>query len=117
MVLIGCVRREGRNSNCEWPRNGPVAGERELRADLEFAEELAVRYMDEHYGPGDPTVAAQAKNRCLAILLAEIGKEHGVSGQEAFSSFGKRSAMVDLAMACRFFFSTFWRQTLTFAVC
>lgn len=69
-----------------------------LSADLEFAEELAVRYMDAHYGPGDPKAAAQAKNRCMGILLVEIGNEYGITAQEAFKSLGKRSLWADLAM-------------------
>jgi hypothetical protein len=65
---------------------------------LEFAEELATRYMDAHAGPRDKVVAAQAKNHCMGILLAEIGKDHGISAQEAFRSFGHRSNPIDLAM-------------------
>ena len=102
VVLSGCVRREGRNSDCLWPRssepNASVPGQRDLRADLEFAEELAVRYMDAHYGPGSPEAAAQAKNRCMGILLGEIGKEHGITARQAFTSFGRRSAAIDLAI-------------------
>jgi hypothetical protein len=102
LVLSGCVRREGRNSDCRWPRTpdpkASGANQRDLRADLEFAEELAIRYMDAHYGPSNPKAAAQAKNRCMGILLVEIGKEHGITAQEAFKSFGRRSAAVDLAM-------------------
>jgi hypothetical protein len=54
--------------------------------------------MDTHYGPGNPEAAAQAKNRCMGVLLGEIGKEHGITAREAFKSFGQRSAAVDLAM-------------------
>jgi hypothetical protein len=101
LVLSGCVRREGRNSDCQWPRTlepkAPDVNQRDLRADLEFAEELAIRYMDAHYGPRHPEAAAQAKNRCMGVLLGEIGKEHGITAQEAFKSFGQRSAAVDLA--------------------
>jgi hypothetical protein len=34
----------------------------------------------------------------MGILLAEIGKEHGVSAQEAFRSFGQRDTLADVAM-------------------
>ncbi|PYV36309.1 MAG: hypothetical protein DMG09_17800 [Acidobacteria bacterium] len=102
VVLPGCVRREGRNSDCQWPRTSELkesgANQRDLRADLEFAEELAIRYMDAHYGPSNPEAAAQAKNRCMGILLGEIGKKHGITAQEAFKFFGQRGAAVDLAM-------------------
>jgi hypothetical protein len=63
---------------------------------------LAIRYIDAHYGPRDQAAAAQAKNRCLGILLGEIGKERGITAQEAFKSFGQRSAIVDLAMILPF---------------
>ena len=102
LLLSGCVRRAGRNSDCQWPRTpepkAPGVNQGDLRADLEFAEELAIRYMDTHYGPSNPEAAAQAKNRCLGVLLGEIGKKHGITAQEAFRSFGQRSAAVDLAM-------------------
>ncbi len=102
LVLPGCVRHDGRNSDCQWPQtpepNAPSVNQTDLRADLEFAEELAIRYMDAHYGPSNPDAAAQAKNRCMGILLREIGKEHGITAQEAFKSFGQRSTAVDLAM-------------------
>src|SRR5712692_262057 len=102
LVLSGCVRREGRNSDCQWPRTpepkAPGVNQRDLREDLEFAAELAIRYMDAHYGPRNLEAAAQAKNRCMGVLLGEIGKEHGITAQEAFKSFGQRSAAVDLAM-------------------
>lgn len=106
LVLSACVRREGRNSDCQWPRTteprSAGVNPKDLRADLEFAEELAIRYMDVHYGPGNAEAAAQAKNRCMGVLLGEIGKEHGITAQEAFRSFGQRSAAVDLAMSLPF---------------
>ena len=97
-IFSGCVQREGRNSDCQWPPTQPGANQGALRADLEFAEELAIRYMEAHFGPRDLEAAAQAKNRCMGSLLAEIGKKHGMTAQEAFRSFGQRSAAVDFAM-------------------
>src|SRR5215471_11549343 len=54
MVFIlgagGCVRRDGRNSDCRWPgetSNHPDSA-RHLSADAEFAEDLAIRYADAH---------------------------------------------------------------------
>lgn len=101
-ILSGCVQREGRNSDCQWPRTPPSVNQGDLRADLELAEELAIRYMDAHYGPRDLEAAAQAKNRCMGTLLAEVGKKHGMTAQEAFRSFGQRSALVDLAITLPF---------------
>ena len=104
LLLFGCVRREGRNSDCKWTSAPTGVDRRDLRADLEFAEELAIRYMEAHAGPRDQAVAAKAKNYCMGILLAEIGKERGVSAQEAFRSFGQRAALVDLMMNLPFLF-------------
>lgn len=59
--LSGCVRRDGRNSDCRWPgeaSNHSVSA-RHLSADAEFGEDLAIRYADTHFGPRSPN----AKNR------------------------------------------------------
>lgn len=63
-----CVRRDARNSDCRRPgesrANALRAGEsgyaEHLGADAEFAEELAIRYMDVHHGPalGEVCLAA-----------------------------------------------------------
>ncbi|MBS1876958.1 MAG: hypothetical protein JSU00_27345 [Acidobacteria bacterium] len=111
MVLAGCVRREGRNSDCRWPvEPGAVvlqAGSRDyaghLRADAELAEELAIEYMDVHYGPRSPEAAGQAKNRCLGVLFGEIGKSHGVTPREVFAFLDRRSLGVDVALNAPFF--------------
>src|SRR6266516_7968208 len=44
----GCVRRDGRNSDCKWPAETVhhAATARHLSADAEFAEDLAIRYAD-----------------------------------------------------------------------
>ena len=112
--LSGCVQREGRNSDCQWPRTPSSVIEGNLREDLEFAEELAIRYMDAHYGPRDPEAAAQAKNRCMRSLLSEIGTKHGMTAQEAFRSFGQRSAAVDFAI--NFPFILAYALTADFAI-
>ena len=98
-LLCGCVRREGRNSDCQRSRTaGTSDSHRDLRADLEFAEDLAIRYMDKHYGPRDPAAAAKAKDRCLGTLLGEIGKEHGMTARQAFQSIGRRSIAIDVVV-------------------
>lgn len=37
--------------------------------------------------------------------MVEIGKQHGMSAQEAFRSFGQRSAVADIAMHLPLFFA------------
>jgi len=95
LLLISCVPRHGRNADCQWPTDLPSAS---LRSDLEFAEELATRFMDGTVGPGDPKAAAQAKNRCMGSLLAALAPRHGLTAQQAFQSFGKRNLAIDLAI-------------------
>jgi hypothetical protein len=92
-TLTGCLRRQGRNDDCQWP-----GGSQSLRDDVEFAEELSIRYMDAHFGPKNPVAAAEAKNRCLGSLLGEVGKGHGVTAQAAFQLFGRRDPVADAAI-------------------
>src|SRR5438309_10878216 len=71
LAAVGCVRRDGRNSDCKWPteivRHAPDA--RHLSVDAEFAEELAIRYADTHHGLHTPYYVsgeayAGARERC-----------------------------------------------------
>ncbi len=110
--LTGCVRRDGRNSDCKWPEESPAktlnSNQRDyaqhLSEDAEFAEELAVRYMDAHHRPRSGAfesqqAAGQALNRCLGALFEEIGKSHGIPPREAFKFFGRRSLAIDVAVS------------------
>jgi hypothetical protein len=63
---------------------------RHLRGDIEFAEELAVEYMDAHRGPR----SSEDLNTCLATLLRQIAKTHGVSRTEMIQNFGRRSVLI-----------------------
>lgn len=102
LTRSACVRLDGRNSDCQWPPTPAGPAHHSLREDLELAEELATRYMDAHAGPRDLAAAARAKNRCMGTLLAAIGKERGITAQEAFKAFGQRSFVIDLGMILPF---------------
>lgn len=108
-LLTACLPREGLNSACQWPATAPLGS---LRADLELAEELATRYMDAHAGPRDPSAAAQAKNRCMGTLLAALAPRHGLTAQQAFQSFGKRSLAIDAAIYLPFLLLYFFAARL-----
>jgi len=56
MGAAGCVRRDGRNSDCRWPKetSNHFGSARHLSADAEFAEDLAIRYADAHFGLRSP---------------------------------------------------------------
>jgi hypothetical protein len=107
--VLGCVRREGRNTDCMWPAEPGAtlldpkepATSRHLSADLEFAEELADRYTNVHYGPhsgySGPPIAGKMRTSCLLKMADEIGKQHGVSRELLVASFGKDRGGIDAA--------------------
>jgi hypothetical protein len=113
--LGGCVRRDGRNSDCKWPGEPNATrlhpdqqrNTGHLRKDVEFAEELAVEYMDAHYGPRSGNfqsqhVADQALNTCLGTLIEQIANSHDVPSGEATNFVGRRSLAIDVAVSTPF---------------
>jgi hypothetical protein len=98
----GCVRRDGRNSDCRWPgeiSNHSVSA-RHLSADAELAEDLAIRYADVHFGRRTPNASPNypiERDRCMERLFAEIGKEHGVPVEQVSASLGRNRAYIDMA--------------------
>lgn len=107
----GCMRLEGRNADCRWPGeigNHPPTS-RHLSADAEFAEDLAIRYADRHYGLHTPgwvswEVYGDARDRCMAEQFDQIAKEHGVSAEAVSASLGQNRVLVDLAESLTFLF-------------
>ena len=98
-----CVRRDGRNSDCQWPGERAVELDtaRHLSADAEFAEDLAIRYADAHYGIHSPTPSDQyglKRDECMAALFADIAKEHGVRTEQVSRSLGENRAHIDSAV-------------------
>jgi hypothetical protein len=105
----GCVRRDGRNSDCRWPpENAPhAATARHLSGDAEFAEDLAIRYADIHHGLRTPYYVSgedysAARDQCMETLFDQIAKEHGVSVAQVSSSLGRNRAFIDLAESLPF---------------
>jgi hypothetical protein len=104
LSTAGCVRRDGRNSDCRWPaetaKHPADAGH--LSADAEFAEDLAIRYADTHHGRRTPYYVSgedyvAARDRCKASLFEEIAKEHGVPAATVAKSLGQNRAGIDIA--------------------
>lgn len=101
----GCIRLEGRNSDCKWPREtvtGPLTA-RHLSEDAEFAEDLAIRYADAHHGLRTPYYVsgedyASNRDRCEAMLFGEIANQHSVPTQRVYDSLGQNRAYIDLAI-------------------
>src|SRR5947208_12125214 len=103
----GCVRRDGRNSDCRWPgetSNHPVSA-RHLSADAEFAEDLAIRYADAHFGLRSPNPSEKygaERDRCMDRLFEEIRKEHGVPVGQVSGWLGPSRASIDIGSAMPF---------------
>jgi hypothetical protein len=103
LCLAGCVRSDGRNSDCQWPGESSTnrASVWHLSEDSEFAEDLAIRYADVHRGLRTPYyVSGQAYNAardsCMATLFAQIAKVHQVPVQDVYSSLGRNRVYIDL---------------------
>jgi len=103
--LAGCMRREGRNSDCKWPGEAQPRslGPRHLSADAEFAEDLAIRYADTHYGLRTPgyvsgDVYDSARNGCMALLFEQVAKEHSVTVGAVSASLGRNRVFTDLSV-------------------
>ncbi len=111
MVFIlcagGCVRRDGRNSDCRWPgetSKHPISA-RHLSADAEFAEDLAIRYADANFGLRSPNPSEKygaERDQCMERLFEEIGKEDGVPAWVVSGSLGRNRAYIDVAEALPF---------------
>ncbi len=102
LCLAGCVRSNGRNSDCRWPGESSThrASARHLSADGEFAEDLAIRYADAHFGPRSPNPSENyptERDACRERLFEEIAKEHGVPVGQVSNALGRNRAYIDLA--------------------
>jgi hypothetical protein len=104
MLIPGCVRRSGQNSDCKWPGESPRqhTTPSHLSADAEFAEDLAIRYADVHHGlrtqyyvSGEEYDAAREK--CMASLFEQIAKEHGVPAGQVAAALGHNRGPIDAA--------------------
>jgi len=104
LSIAGCLRRDGRNTDCRWPGEVDVqpADTRHLSADAEFAEDLAIRYADTHYGLRTPgyvsgEVYGAARDKCMASLFEQIAKEHSVPVGAVSGVLGRNRIGVDFA--------------------
>jgi hypothetical protein len=102
LFAAGCVRRDGLNSSCRWPpeTSHHPASPQHLSADAEFAEDLAIRYADAHFGRQSPNPSENypiERDQCMGRLFQEIGKEHGVLVEQVSASLGQNRAYIDLA--------------------
>jgi hypothetical protein len=105
-----CVPRKGRNTDCKWPVEAPGRGSaRHLSADADFAEDLAIRYADTHYGQRTPgyvsgEVYDAQRDRCMAVLFDQIAREHGVPADVVSDALGRNRVGIDVAITLPFLF-------------
>ncbi|HVC18788.1 MAG TPA: hypothetical protein VNE16_01825 [Vicinamibacterales bacterium] len=114
IALAGCFPRARVNADCRWTGDAATplgltraADRRELTDDVALAEDFAIRYADRtrglrsgHYAGADAYHAA--RERCMAMLLADIGRLHGVAPQRLAALRGRRPLMVDVAVGLSF---------------
>ena len=99
-LTVGCFGSKRDNSGCSWPAHtwAPLnltrASDRtHLSADVRLAEELAIRYGDVRWGPGQVR-RERSRQECLEPLFATITTGHEVARteidtvREAFSHRG-----------------------------
>ena len=126
IVPTGCVRRDGRNSDCKWPGESPVHAvtPRHLSADAEFAEDLAIRYADTHVhstpSNRDPQQYITARDQCGQSLFEQIAALHNVPIHQVSASLGKNRFYIDAVetllfllvyvCACVFAARRLWRR-------
>lgn len=100
-ALVGCTRREGMNFECSWPSDsvfvtdlGDSVAVRHLLDDIQLAEELGVRYGDQHSGrrvalvfgiavrlggPVNVALGRQLRENCTSSLLKTVAETHSIS--------------------------------------
>src|SRR6185295_4070837 len=101
--LTGCVRRDGRNNDCQWPAEAPapldlsnLAHERHLAADAQFAEELAIRHGDSFRGRESVEERGRRVEACTAQLFTWIVRLHDVTMEDVERARAWRETRVDL---------------------
>ena len=109
MTLAGCVRREGRNSDCRWPGE-PVAQSAtpaHLSADAEFAEDLAIRFADTHHGlrtgkyiSGE--VYKSERDKCMGALFQQVAAQHRVAAEQVTGALGQNRTLLDIGVNLAF---------------
>lgn len=105
VLLAGCVRREGRNTVCQWPDEAPApldlrnpAHRRHLGDDARFAEELAIRAADAPAAAGTTGTREERIAACSARLDAWIAMLHDVTPDDVRRARDERPIQVDVVV-------------------
>lgn len=112
LLIVACCSACSRrpvNANCDWPPEADAkpldlsraADQRHLNSDVEFGEDLAIRYMDAH-----PAASAREsdriRNQCLGRLYTMVMMAHQVTAPQIMRSYGRRPAGFDAAVMISF---------------
>jgi hypothetical protein len=102
LCLAGCLRSDGRNSDCRWPGENPVhqVTAWHLSQDAEFGEDLAIRYADVHHGLRTPYYQSgeayrAARESCMAALFAHIAEQHKLPANDIYNALGRNRTYLD----------------------
>ena len=96
LCLTACLDRARVNNKCEWSPDGLRTldlsnwpQQRHLYADVELAEELAIRYADAKYqertgfyGHGGLIDGGRLRDSCMASLERSVAQAHGLTVQQ-----------------------------------
>ena len=94
--LTACLDRTRVNSRCEWSPDSLRAldssnwlQQRHLYADVELAEELAIRYADakykertSFYGHGGLIDGGRLRDSCMASLVRSVAQAHSLTAEQ-----------------------------------
>jgi hypothetical protein len=105
LLFTACLRRAGRNDQCQWP-NEPerlldlhnAADQAHLRDDARFAEEVAIRYADRFRRTDGFTQGHRRLMECTGTLFGRVGVLHGVSPEAVARAAFERNRMADSAL-------------------
>jgi hypothetical protein len=103
--MLGCLRRQGRNLNCDWPPEvhhdvdlRKTVDLRHLRDDAQFGEELAIRYSDPLRREEGLTEAREKRMQCMETLFATIAMLHSLTKDDVRHAASERDWRIDFAL-------------------
>jgi hypothetical protein len=103
LAATSCVRREGRNTECQWPPEvlAPLdlsqTGQlRHLAADAQFAEELGIRHGDAFRGKESVDERGRRTQECTSRLVNYLAMLHSVSVEDVERARARRETRVDV---------------------
>jgi hypothetical protein len=107
VFVSGCFQRAGINTTCEWPYHTQesldlrkAADQRRLRDEVQLAEELAVRHMDERRLSDGEDSGRRKRRPCMDALFARIAILNNVSIEDIEIARSQRNRIADVTSVC-----------------